>query len=189
MNTSQFTTSIRFKFLLDVYQNWLKKGDSVLDIGCGNGIITKLLKDNLAIKIIGSDIKNYLIHDIPFIKIENNTLSSIKRKYDFAMLNDVLHHVPKNHQEKLISESLNTAKKILIFEAEPTFLGKMTDIILNKYHYGSLDTPLSFRSANQWQRLFKKLNLKSYLIRARKPFWYPFSHIAFLIEKNHYNHD
>lgn len=183
MNISKFTASLRFRYLKQSYTNWIKKDDQVIDIGCGNGIITKLLKENFNIKITGCDIKNYLTYNLPFITIRNNNFSTFKRRFKVAMLNDVLHHISKNEQERLISESLKIANKMLIFEAEPTLFGKIADIILNKFHYGNLNTPLSFRSSSEWQKLFRKLHLSSTLIRLKKPFWYPFSHIAFLVEK------
>ena len=183
MNLSKFTSSIRFKLLNQAYYNWIKKGDKILDIGCGNGIIAKLLKDNFEISITGCDVKNYLIYDLPFIKVGYGDLSLIRKKFDIAMLNDVLHHMPKDEQKKLILESLNIAKKLLIFEAEPTLNGKIADLILNKYHYGNMNVPLSFRSIKDWQKLFKKLPLKSKIIRIKKPLWYPFSHIAILLKK------
>lgn len=184
-NLTRFTTSIRFKLIKSSYSHWLKKGDKILDVGCGNGIITKLVKNNFEVKIIGADIENYLIYDLPFIKIEGNSLLSIKNKFDVLMLNDVLHHLSKDEQEKLIVEALSLAKKVLIFEAEPTLAGKIADIILNKFHYNKLNVPLSFREVNDWIKIFKKLNLNYQLIKPKKPFWYPFSHIAFLLRIHH----
>ena len=45
MNIQYFTTAIRFRILLKAYRNWIKNGDRIIDVGCGNGIITKLVED------------------------------------------------------------------------------------------------------------------------------------------------
>ena len=183
MNITKITSSYRCKLIIQAYKKYLKKDCRVLDVGSGNGIITKLLMDRFSIKVIGSDVKNYLIYDIPFIEINGKELPFSNNEFDVVMLNDVLHHIPYHDQEKLISESARVAKRVLIFEAKPTILGKITDIILNKYHYGDLNVPLSFRNIENWQKLFKKLYLKSKVTELKKPFWYPFSHISSELQK------
>ena len=177
------TSSYRCKLIADAYAIWIKEGDKVLDIGCGNGIITNFLKQRFNIKITGCDIKNYLVYQIPFIEITNGQLPFTKRVFNLALLNDVLHHISKEKQEKLISEAIKIADRVLIFEAEPTIMGKIADILLNKFHYGDLRIPLTFRSTENWQELFKKLGLKSKTIKLERPFWYPFTHIAFKLQK------
>lgn len=183
MNITELTGSYRGKLVIKAYSQWLKKGDKVLDIGCGTGIITKLLMDHLGIKITACDVKNYLIYqDIPFVKIRDGAFSSITERFDAALLNDVLHHIPKEGQEQLIRQAVKVADKVLIFEAKPSIWGKVADIVLNKFHYGSLNAPLTFRDVEDWQKLFGKMSLKSKVVKLKKPFWYPFSHIAFLLE-------
>lgn len=183
MTISEITGGYRTKLILSVYGKWIKQGETILDIGCGTGIVTKILGDYFSAKITGCDVKNYLIYKIPFIKIKDNKIPVKNKSYDVALLNDVLHHVDKDQQINVLTEAARVAKKVLIFEAEPTIVGKLTDIILNKYHYGDLSTPLSFRAISNWGGVFKKLSLKSEVIKLKKPFWYPFSHIAFLITK------
>lgn len=182
-NITKTTSSYRCKLIAEAYKNWLKKNDKVLDIGCGNGIITNFLKQYFEINITGCDIKNYLVYKMPFIKIDGGQLPFTKKVFDTTLLNDVLHHIPKEEQEHLIHQAIKVANKILIFEAEPNIMGKIADIALNKFHYGDLNVPLSFRSVQDWQKLFKNLSLNSKMVKLKKPFWYPFSHIAFLLER------
>lgn len=183
MNIRVFTATIRFRILNQAFKDVIQKNEDILDVGCGNGIITKLIKDHFSVNITACDINNYLIYNLPFIDIRLNKLRKIKKRFNSAMLNDVLHHIPKNEQEKILEDCLKVADKVLIFEAEPTWSGKIADIILNKHHYNSLNIPLSFRRIAEWQKLFKKMNLKFKSIKAQKPFWYPFSHIAFCVQK------
>ncbi len=183
MNTSQFTSTYRTKLIISVYEKWIKKGDSLLDVGCGTGVVTKILGDHFSSKIKGADINNYLIYEVPFIKIKNGKIPFKNNSFDFSLLNDVLHHVDKDRQRDVIKEAARVGRKVLLFEFEPTILGKLADIILNKFHYGDLHTPLSVRTINGWQGLFKSLGFNSKVIKLKKPFWYPFSHIAFMVTK------
>lgn len=183
MNLSKITGTYRTKLIISVYQKWIKHGDSILDVGCGTGIVAKMLGDYFSTNITGCDIKNYLIYKIPFIEIGNNKIPVKDKSYDVALLNDVLHHVNKQYQINVLKETARVAKKILIFEFEPTIIGKLADIILNKFHYGDLNTPLSVRTIAEWQNLFKTLGFESKVVKLKKPFWYPFSHIAFMLTK------
>lgn len=80
MDVTKTTSSYRGKLIIEAYKNCLKKDDKVLDVGSGNGIITKLLMDHFSVKIIGSDIENHLIYEIPFIKINTDKLPFKKKR-------------------------------------------------------------------------------------------------------------
>lgn len=183
MNISEITGGYRTKLMLTVYGKWIKQGATILDVGCGTGIVTKILGDYFSTKITGCDVKNYLTYKIPFIKIGDNKIPIKDKSYDIALLNDVLHHVNKECQIDVLKETARVAKRVLIFEFEPTIIGKLTDVILNKFHYGDLNTPLSVRTIDDWQNLFKSLGFNSTAVKLKKPFWYPFSHIAFMVTK------
>lgn len=178
------TSVYRFQLITKAYDGWIKKNEKVLDIGCGRGTITKLLINYYSLQLQACDVKNYLIYqDIAFKEINKNKLPKFKYKFDAALLNDVLHHISKDEQTNLIKEALRIADKVLIFEMKPTYSAKIFDLILNKLHYGDLNIPLSFRNLLEWKSLFKKLDIKSKTKEINKPFWYPFSHIAFILEK------
>lgn len=184
MDIAKITSPYRIKIVISAYGYWLKKDEKVLDLGCGNGIVSSALKEYYLIDILGCDLKNYLTEDIPFLQIKSGEhLPFANKSFDAILLNDVLHHLPYQKQQSIIRESLRVAKKVLIFEAEPTFLAKITDIILNKFHYDSLSTPLSFRSKRDWELLFKNLSITYKSRTLKRPFFYPFSHLAFYLHK------
>ena len=151
MDISSFTSPYRCSLLVKAYKGWFTRQDRVLDLGCGNGLISLAIKKTYDVDINCADIKNHLLYDLPFKLIKSGKkLPFADKKFDVVMLNDVLHHIPFGDQFFLVSESLRIANKLLIFEARPTLVGKGFDIILNKLHYKSLDTPLSFREIKQW---------------------------------------
>lgn len=184
INIVQKSSYYRFKLMTKAYNKWLKKNEKVLDIGCGKGVITRLLTNYYSLQMQACDIKNYLTDkSINFSKINNNKLPKFKHRFDTAFLNDVLHHISKDKQINLILDVLKIADKVLIFEMKPTLSAKIFDILLNKLHYGDLNTPLSFRQIDGWKKLFKELNIKSEVTVIDRPFFYPFSHMAFKIWK------
>lgn len=183
MNLYQYTSGYRTKLIISVYKKWIKRRGKIIDVGCGTGVVAKIIGDYFSAEISGCDVKNYLMYKIPFIKIKDNKFPIKDNFYDSALLNDVLHHINKDNQVEVIKEAARIAKKLFIFEFEPTFIGKLTDIVLNKLHYGDLNDPLALRTKDEWQKLFKNLNFKVESVKLSRPFWYPFSHIAFMLTK------
>lgn len=183
VNISRFTSPFRGRLVLESFEPWIKSNDKILDIGCGTGIISSVIIHNFRVKVTGCDIKNCLDHKIPFYLIpKNGKLPFHDRSFDVAMLNDVLHHINNTGQKKVIREALRVAKKVLIFEDEPTLVVKIFDILLNKFHYDSLDTPLTFKTRSEWAKVFKSIKTGYLFKNVRRPFWYPFSHIAIMVQ-------
>ncbi len=183
---AQFTAPYRSKLIIKSYRSWTHEKEKVLDIGCGNGISTKQISENLKVFATGCDIEKNIVASFPFFLIPRSGKLPFKdRTFDAAMLNDVLHHVEKHQQLPILKEALRVAKEVLIFEVEPTLSGKVFDMLLNKLHYKSLKTPLSFRWKKEWIKLFEEVGLKYETKKVKTPFWYPFSNIAMIIkEKN-----
>lgn len=178
----QLTPYYRGKILKKGYSAWIKSGDKILDVGCGTGIISQFITENFNVRLTACDLENNLKSPLPFKKISKSKLPFKNNSFDIVMLNDVLHHIPFNEQEKVIYESLRVGKKVLVFEAKPTFFGKLFDVVLNKLHYSALETPLTFRTYNNWKHFFKERKIKSAVKLLKRPLFYPFSHFAMRIE-------
>jgi ubiquinone/menaquinone biosynthesis C-methylase UbiE len=152
----------------------------VLDIGCGTGVVADELRSLLKIEIEGCDIDKYLIRTIPFKKMKSfNILPYTNNIFNYSMFNDVLHHTSYKNQKALIMESLRVSKYTLVFELIPNRLGINLDFILNKIHNPKMNIPHTYRTPEEWQLLFKKMNLNYAIQNVKPPWWYPFKHIAF----------
>jgi len=182
INLSSLTTKYRASLIAQGYRTWIKSNKRYLDVGCGNGIVTGYLVKTLKINIIGCDILYYLHSNIPFRKMSSiNKLPFKDNSFDGVMINDVLHHMSYENQTKILEESFRVAKKVLIFEEEPTLSAKIFDYLLNRIHNSEMNIPLSYRTEAEWKKLFKLMSFKYKTEIVRKSFWYPFSHIAFLV--------
>lgn len=178
------TSKYRFKLISQAYQDWLKKEEDCLDVGCGDGIISENLLLHFKIKVTGCDVLSYSIKKIPFVYMKKkNELPFPKNKFDCVMFNDVFHHMGKTDQVKMLKEGLRVGKRVLIFEDRPTLLGKLADVLANLIHNHNMNVPLTFRDVPEWEKVFRNSNVSYQTKILPKPFLYPFSHIAFYLTK------
>jgi len=92
------------KVLLD----YVGEGDSVLDVGCGNGRLVEGLKEK-NVKYLGIDFSEKLIAEArkkyphhEFAVVDLAEFHSDQAKYDVVFCLSVLNHFPKDFQEKII---------------------------------------------------------------------------------------
>lgn len=177
---TSLTTMYRASLIARAIKPWLIKGQTCLDVGCGNGVVASHLGKTLDIQITGCDILNYLEVNLPFKKMATpKKLPFMDDSFEFVMLNDVLHHMDYPTQIDALTEAIRVAKKIIIFEEKPTIKAKMFDYLLNKIHNAEMNIPLAFRTKNDWVKLFKSLGYRFEAKEVSAPAWYPFSHLAF----------
>lgn len=181
---TQFTTGIRSKLIIQAYKNYLKKGDRVLDLGCGDGILSEILQNAFVLKLTGCDIENYLWKKIPFVAMGNESILPFPdNSFDTVMVNDMLHHISYSNQKKLLREALRVSNKVLIFEDEPTLVGLLADWIVNKFHNLHMPVTLTHKNHLQWVKLFESMEIRYKYRKIHRPFFYPFSHECFYISK------
>ena len=65
-----FTQKIRAHVVLLAFKNHIPKDTKILDIGCGNGVISKLIRHKFKCNVLGVDVLDYA-EGIDFKKIEN----------------------------------------------------------------------------------------------------------------------
>src|SRR3989338_3343634 len=178
----EFSLIYRSKIIINAYSGWISGSSMVLDIGCGNAVVTDELKRHFGCDLTGTDIMDYRKRDIPFELMKSKRKLPFKDKsFDAAMFNDVLHHCEA--QEDLLREAARVAKKILIFEMEPTLTARIADFIVNKIHNSKMNAAFEIRRSDEWKGYFKKMKFDFDYRDIKKPFtFYPFVNFSFKIE-------
>ncbi len=174
---------IRASIIHKCYQDWIPSGRKVLDVGCGNAIVSKQLKEKLNIELYLTDIVDYRKEDIPFKLMRNiKELPFDDSSFDYVMFNDVLHHM--DNVESLLIEGNRVANKIVIFEDCKNWFLTPIDKYLNYLYCPKMHCPLNFKTKSEWEILFDKLGFFYEKGTLSYPFWYPLSHMAFRLTIN-----
>jgi len=140
-------------------RDFIEKGSKILDLGCGSGIATKEFGDFFEAKIMGVDIRDNRIVDIPFQIIDGKNLPFSDDSFDVTLINYVLHH--SQNPERLLREAKRVSREIIIFEDLPegTF-SKLRCKLHQITFFGGERKNFHFKTKKEWQDLFDKLGLR-----------------------------
>ena len=150
----------------------IKKGDKVLDVGCGNGHFGKAIGDHFEAKVSGVDVVDYKDAEIPVKFYDGHKIPHKDGAFDVIILAFMLHHV--KHQEELLAEAVRVSRgKVILFEDVYFSPWQWAFVVWNDFYtnilFGavrvmkgeagkgllSIPMPLTFRSVTGWKKLFK----------------------------------
>ena len=137
----------------------IHKPNSILDIGCGNGLISHRLLE-LQYNCIPLDVTNLSI--IPNLKVQlydGQQLPYEDKSMDIALLLTVLHHT--KDPVKVLKETARIAQKIIIIEdiyhnRLQQYLTYGMDTLVN---LGHSSMTYQNKSDSEWKKVFEQLNL------------------------------
>ncbi len=152
----------------------LASGASLLDVGCGDGSMAALLRDQYCLgRVEGVDV---LVRDkvaIPVHIFEGRHLPWPDQSWDYVMAVDVLHHV--EDQKALLTDMLRVARRAVLLKdhlCENAFdrwmLLKM-DGVGNDRH--GVAVPGRYLSHDQWRVLFDSAGGSVETFRDRVPIY------------------
>jgi len=103
----------------NVIEEWIDKHSTILDVGIGDGLISKYLIDRRMVDVTGLDISNIACQKsrekgITVMVRDINTGLGLKDNelYDYILLIEVLEHIIYPH--RLLSEAIHHARKAVI---------------------------------------------------------------------------
>jgi len=174
------TLVYRSRFIIRAYEGWTSATDRVLDIGCGNAVVTDELRRYFGFCVEGTDVMDYRRRPVSYRPMTGpGHLACRDGEFDVCMLNDVLHHC--QDWKAVLREALRVGKRVLIFEVEPTLLARLGDWLVNKIHNPRISVALGMQRPQQWQEHFGREGWRFEFRRISQPKWYPFVNFAFQV--------
>ena len=154
----------------------ISDANSVVDLGGGEGLLSAILKSkNPKVSFQVIDLNDSLVD---FVLSFREVLSLEVKKLDILnltsipdaeiyLLNDVLHHLPYDDQEKLLESLLHkekSSKKIIIRDV---IKGRNVDYFLTKLIDRHLypEDPLNFRTFPDWLSVLESLSVQKFELR------------------------
>jgi SAM-dependent methyltransferase len=142
-------------------------GTSVLDLGCGDGMLLKLLNEKY--DVLGVDVTDYRYDEnkyLPFLQNVEGSLLKLKNKsFDNTILWTVLHH--SDNPILLLKEAIRVTRyRIIIVEGyidDPQIyqVNCFLDWFANRPGKGeTVNVPLNFHTTAWWRQQFRDLGCR-----------------------------
>ena len=135
---------------------------TVLDVGCGDGLIAKLLASARPdISVHGLEVKRRPQSHIPVTEFDGSTIPFPDSSFDVVMLIDVVHHAEHGHA--LLREVSRVSRQRVVIKDHNRngFLAGATlrfmDWFGNRHHGVSL--PYHYWSRSEWRQAFPRTGL------------------------------
>ncbi len=140
--------------------SFLSEGETVLEVGSGNGALVKLLRKE-GMKMSALDIADKSLFDDVAVEVYDGArFPFIDRQFDVCQLITMLHHT--THAEELVREAKRVSGRVIIMEdiyvnAFQRYITWFTDSIVNWEFYGH---PHTNRTDAEWKSLFERNGLR-----------------------------
>jgi ubiquinone/menaquinone biosynthesis C-methylase UbiE len=139
---------------------FLREGDKIVDIGCGNARLAYGLKQN-GFDICLLDIANLSdFSDFTPIVYNGNQMPFEDKKFDKALLITVLHHT--ENPLEVLKEAKRIAKEIIMIEDiyRNLFQQYLTYFMDTLVNFGFSNMTYQNRNDAEWKHIFSALSLK-----------------------------
>lgn len=139
---------------------YLTKGETILEVGAGNGALTKLL-EGCGMNMTSLDIEDKSIFNSVDVKVYNgNRFPFADKQFDSCQLITMLHHT--TNAAALLTEAKRVSRKVIVMEdvyesVLQKYLTWFTDSVVNWEFYGH---PHTNKTDQEWRALFNELNFK-----------------------------
>ena len=140
-------------------------GDSVLDLGCGDGKVGELVAVNRKSDVVLMDVVDYNKTSLPLVLYGGTRIDCPDRSFDHVLLLTVLHH--SDDPVAVMEEALRVAGKSVIiiesvyFNGPHKQLNKFFDWFYNRVlNNPEINVPFNFLTPTAWIKLFERMGGK-----------------------------
>jgi len=160
----------RVRALAGHFTDMLPQDHSVLDVGCGDGLIDRLVLERRSdLSICGVDVLVREAAQITVTPYDGHHLPYSDRSFDTVLFCDVLHHTESPRE--VLREAVRVARHSILIKdhvvqgwlARPTL--RLMDFVGNAPHGVSL--PYNYFTAAEWDEAFRECHLSPRMIRRR----------------------
>jgi len=160
---SRYVHSKRVRVLRDCLSELIPSGSTVLDVGCGDGLISRLIMDRRPdVHLSGIDVLVRGETRISVTPFDGRNIPFPDKSFDAVMFVDVLHHT--DDPTILLREGTRVAKEFILIKdhrlngllAGATL--RLMDWVGNAHHGVAL--PYNYWPHERWRQGFSELNLK-----------------------------
>ncbi len=160
---ARFVFARRVTVLADALARALPANARVLDVGCGDGSIDRMIMERRPdVTITGIDIMVRPETHIPVATFDGRTIPYADDSHDVVMFVDVLHHT--EDPEVLLAEARRVASKAVVIKdhardgllAEPVL--RLMDWVGNAPH--GVELPYNYWPAARWRAAWDRLKLR-----------------------------
>ena len=153
----------------NAFISYLKKGDSVLDVGCGSGTKSKYLLSH-GLQVTGIDFSENLLEiarqEAPegtFLLMDVYDIDTIGKKFEGIFMQAVLLHIPKKDIESIIKKAVQKLKSggYLYVEVKEKTEGKTDEEVKIENDYGyEFQRFFSYFTPDEVKQYFKNAGLE-----------------------------
>ncbi len=152
----------RAKSISQMFSGLINSGDKVIDIGLGNGIIAKQIKDAFGADIEGVDVVDYNNSEIKNTIYDGLHLPFEENSFDSAIILETLHHC--NDMIQVLKETRRVVrKKVIILEDIYENLYEKYTLLFHDYISNArkgVKCPYYFQTKERWREIFSEIGLK-----------------------------
>lgn len=108
----------RLREQAEALADYVGPADTVLDVGCGTGLLSAYLREMYGVVPTGIDVEDIRKTDIAFTEFDGTSIPFPDNSFDHVVLSEVLHH--SHDPVRLIAECDRVARRrIMVFEDLP----------------------------------------------------------------------